>query len=140
MRIFLDSNILFSAAKSDGAIRLLLARLRESGHELCADGFVVEEARRNLEVKAPSRVADLARILEEVEVHPASDAPRALPASLPLPEKDRPVLGAAIRLGCDALVTGDRRHFGVLFGRVISGVAIHSPSSLAELALKKPRR
>ena len=46
MRIFLDANILFSAAKSDGAVRRLLHRLLEGGHECHVDGYVVEEARR----------------------------------------------------------------------------------------------
>jgi uncharacterized protein len=54
MRIFLDANILFSAGKSDGAARELLALLRASGHECCVDGYVVEEARRNLAAKAPA--------------------------------------------------------------------------------------
>jgi len=49
-----------------------------------------------------------------------------------LPEKDRPVLAAAMRLRCDALVTGDRTHFGAGYGKVFGGVAIHSPRSLAE--------
>ena len=49
-----------------------------------------------------------------------------------LPEKDRPVLDAAIRAGCDALVTGDRTHFGAFHGRMLGGVAIHSPRSLLE--------
>ena len=53
-------------------------------------------------------------------------------SSLPLPEKDRPVLAAAIRYECDALVTGDRTHFGALYGRTIQGVTIHSPQSIAK--------
>ena len=52
-----------------------------------------------------------------------------------LPENDRPVLAAAIRLRCDALVTGDRTHFGRGYGRAFGGVAIHSPRSLAEQIL-----
>jgi hypothetical protein len=60
----------------------------------------------------------------------------ALEASLPLPAKDRPVLAAAILDACDALVTGDRSHFGSLYGRTIHGVAIHSPRSLAEALLR----
>jgi hypothetical protein len=52
-----------------------------------------------------------------------------------LPEKDRPVLAAAIRLGCDALVTGDRTYFGAGYGRVYGGVTIYSPRTLAELNL-----
>jgi len=63
-------------------------------------------------------------------------ADRALEATLPLPEKDRPVLAAAIRHGCAALVTGDRSHFGALYGRTIRGVRIHSPRSLAEELLE----
>jgi len=31
-----------------------------------------------------------------------------------------------------ALVTGDRTHFGALYGRTIHGVTIHSPRTLAE--------
>ncbi|MEO8717286.1 MAG: hypothetical protein ABI423_03595 [Burkholderiales bacterium] len=59
-------------------------------------------------------------------------ADRALEATLALPAKDQPVLAAAIRHGCDALVTGDRSHFGALYGKTFSGVRVHSPRSLAE--------
>ena len=55
--------------------------------------------------------------------------------TLPPPEKDRPVLAAAIRHRCAALVTGDRTHFGPLFGKTVRGVTLHSPRSLAEAVL-----
>ena len=44
MRLFLDANILFSAAKSDGAVRRLLELLLARGHACWVDGYVVEEA------------------------------------------------------------------------------------------------
>lgn len=135
MRVFLDANVLFSAAKSDGAMRRLLALLAAAGHECCADGYVVEEARRNLAAKWPAGVAVLVALLRRVHVADTQPADRELEASLPLPEKDRPVLAAAIRHGCEALVTGDRSHFGPLYGRTIRGVKIHSPRSLAEALL-----
>ena len=135
MRIFLDANILFSAAKSDGAIRRLLALLREAGHECCVDGFVVEEARRNLALKAPAGGAALVKLLAELYVANVQPFNAAIDAQLPLPPKNRPVLAAAIRLRCDALVTGDRTHFGPLYGKVVRGVAVHSPQSIAELLL-----
>ena len=47
MRVFLDANILFSAAKSSGAVRELLRLLEEQGHECWADAYVAAEARRN---------------------------------------------------------------------------------------------
>jgi predicted nucleic acid-binding protein len=131
MRIFLDANILFSAAKSDGAVRLLLNLLLKAGHECCVDGYVTEEARRNLAAKAPKGLAALEALLVRMHREGAQHADAALEATLPLPEKDRPVLAAAIRHGCAALVT-----FGPLYGKTLHGVAIHSPRSLAEALLK----
>lgn len=132
MRIFLDANILFSAAKSAGAVRRLLELLRGAGHECWVDGFVIAEARRNLELKAPSSLAEFDRLLTSIRVAAIRMPDRELDLELPLVEKDRPILAAAIHLHCEALVTGDRTHFGELYGRSIRGVTIHSPRSLAE--------
>lgn len=131
MRVFLDANVLFSAAKSDGAVRALLTRCLAAGHTLVADGYVIGEARRNLQSRGPEAVTALAVLLTTVETAPYR--PTILPRNLAalLPEKDRPVMGAALRLHCDALVTGDRTHFGALYGSVRHGVAVHSPRSLA---------
>jgi len=131
MRIFLDANILFSAAKSDGAVRRLLAMLAGAGHECWADGYVAEEARRNLAAKAPEGLPVLEALLAGMHLAPAQGYPATLEATLAVHERDRPVLAAAIRLGCDALVTGDRKHFGAFFGKVLGGVRIFSPSSIA---------
>ena len=135
MRIFLDANVLFSAAKSDGAIKQLLTLLEKSGHECCADGYVIEEARRNLIAKAPDRAVVLEGLLSRMKTTIAQRGDAALEASLPLPAKDRPVLAAAIHQGSDALVTGDRTHCGALYGRTIHGVTIYSSRSLAEALL-----
>lgn len=48
LRIFLDANILFSAAKNDCPIRALFSRLLDGGHECWVDGYVIDEARRNI--------------------------------------------------------------------------------------------
>jgi len=132
VRVFLDANILFSAAKSDGAVRDLLRRLLRGGHELCADAYVVEEARRNLLRKGDGAVAVLDELLSLVSVAPYQR--HVLPASVAeqLDAKDRPVLAAAVGVACEVLVTGDRTHFGALYGHVLLGVRIESPRSLAE--------
>ncbi len=132
MRIFLDANVLFSAAKSDGAVRRLLALLVEAGHECWVDRYVVEEARRNLVAKAPAQVPTLDTLLARMHLATAHPHPAALEATLAVPEKDRPVLASAIRLECEALVTGDRTHFGALYGKTCGGVTIYSPSLLAQ--------
>lgn len=135
MRIFLDANILFSAAKSNGAIRLLVDRLGDTGHKCCVDGYVIEEARRNVALKAPSGLPVLSRLLSRMRIEAAQAADRSLDTALPLPDKDRPVLAAAIRHQCAALVTGDRTHFGRHYGKTVHGVTIHSPRSIAEALL-----
>ena len=138
MRIFLDANVLFSAAKSDGAVRRLLALLVEAGHECWADGYVVEEARRNLIAKAPAGVPILDTLLARIHLAAAHPHPAALEETLAVPEKDRPVLAAAIRSECAALVTGDRTHFGAFYGKTLGGVTIYSPSLLAQALLGRP--
>ena len=133
MRIFLDANILFSAAKSDGAMRELLRLLLTGGHECLVDDYVVDEARRNLHAKGPETLAVLDALLASLKIAPGQAPGKSGKETDWLPEKDRPVLAAAIRLRCDALVTGDRTHFGMGYGKTFGGVAIHSPRSLAEV-------
>ena len=95
----------------------------------------MEEARRNIAAKSPDSLDILESVLAGIriaEAHPGDTVP-SLPTALA--EKDRPVLAAAVRLGCEVLVTGDRTHFGELYGKTIGGVEIHSPRSLAEALL-----
>ena len=137
MRIFLDANVLFSAAKSDGAVAQLIRQLLHDAHECCADSYVIEEARRNLAAKAPKGIAVLDTLVEKLHFvspiisHEDSDLINWLP------EKDKPVLQAAIRMRCAALVTGDRTHFNFGYGKSFGGVTIYSPQSLAEALFKR---
>ena len=134
MRIFLDANVLFSAAKSNGAVRQLVYALHAAGHLLVADEYVATEARRNVAAKAG--VADaqayLQALLAQIEVSTVQYPPLTQPNVLWLPEKDRPVLVAAMALKCHALVTGDRTHFGAAYGNSFDGVTIYSPAQLAQ--------
>jgi len=133
MRIFLDTNILFSSAKSAGAIRRLVEEIQARGHECVADEYVIAEARRNLEQKFSAALPDFERVLLRVS---RLASPPALPSpslAVLLPEKDRPVLASAIQHRCQALLTGDKTHFGRLYGQTIAGVSIHSPQGLAKV-------
>jgi uncharacterized protein len=137
MRVFLDANILFSAAKSDGAVRALVRWLLDQGHECQVDAYVAAEARRNLVNKGPQAVQVLDALLGRLQNAPALAGAIDAVGLDWLAAKDRPVLAAAIRLGCDALVTGDRKHFGSAHGLEVGGVTIHSPRSLAETVLAR---
>ena len=136
MRIFVDANVLFSAARSAGAIRTLLLMLQSTGHALAADAYVVAEARRNLEAKAGAdALAYLEDLLGHIEVRQVSYADGAQEESLVrwLPEKDRPVLLAAMAMQCDVLLTGDRTHFGAGYGKTFAGVMVYAPAQLARV-------
>ncbi|MDN5872479.1 MAG: PIN domain-containing protein [Nitrococcus sp.] len=113
MRIFLDANVLFSAARTDGPVRELLYRLQQAKHPLCMDEYVVEEARRNLEAKSSGHEETLQTLLRNIEVSPCLRDSLDSVIAQHLPKKDHPVLSAAIRLHCEALVTGDRRHVDI---------------------------
>jgi hypothetical protein len=116
MRVFPDANILFCAAKADGAVRAWLRLLPDRGHACWADACGVAEARRNLVGQGPQAVQVLDALLDRMQMAPAlARAVEAVELDW-LPPKHRPVLAAAIRLGCEALVTGDRRHFGSACG------------------------
>ena len=137
MRIFLDANILFSAAKSDGAIRQLLENLKLAKHILVADTYVQAEASRNIVAKASEQaIRNLETLLGQIEVSTvqfAQSSSALQDATRWLPENDRPVLLAAMVLACDVLVAGDSTHFGPGYSKRFEGVLVCSPRQLAEL-------
>ena len=136
MRIFLDANVLFLAAKTDGAVRALVDLLVDGGHECWVDDYVVTEARRNLGAKGREAMAAFEALLPYLKSG-SMTRPLPNPELLDwLPEKDRPVLATAMRLQCDALVTADRTHFGSAYGKVFGGATIHSPRSMADVLLR----
>jgi predicted nucleic acid-binding protein len=123
-RLFLDSNVLISAAWRPQSRMRRLWRLE--GVELLTSRFAVIEAHRNLETEEQLRDLELllqSTIVGEDGVEPGADEVSAL-----LPEKNQPILNGAIALGATHLVTGDKRHFRLLYGRVILGVRIEQPS------------
>lgn len=131
MRIFLDANVLFSLAFSNGAVRRLIADLREASHTLVADQYVFEEALRNLSIQRPEAVGTLHEQAALMTIVATVSPGCRSPAGVDLPAKDVPVLTSAIAAGYDILMTGDSRHFGHLFGRTIAGVTVHSPVDTA---------
>ena len=132
MRVFLDANILFSAAKSAGAVRKLVHELLDLGHDCRIDEYVVIEARRNLAAKDPAALIEFESLLKRLHISPAQAPGPELGLVNWLPGKDRVVLAAAIRLRCEVLVTGDHTHFGAGYGKVFAGVTLYSPRALAE--------
>jgi uncharacterized protein len=58
-----------------------------------------------------------------------------------VPVKDAPILAAAVAARAPLLVTGDRTHFGHLFGRSLRGVTVVLPAdALSRVLGNRPAR
>ncbi len=139
MKLFLDANILFTAAHNENGISRGLFRLAERGWcSLLTSAYAVDEANRNIALKYPHMIAILGSLCDDLtlvkEPHPSNV--KAM-VSLPLVDKDTPIMAAAIDCRADLLVTGDRRDFGHLYGRVIEGVLVATPGDAMEKVLRK---
>jgi len=122
-RVFLDANVLFSAAYGSPGLRRLW-ELAEKGHrQLCSSAYAIEEAKVNLSQQ--EHLVRLEKLVAGITIVPEADP--GMPCPVPLSRKDRPILLAAIQAGATYLVTGDLNHFGAYLGRVISGVIICTP-------------
>ncbi|MBW6394082.1 MAG: PIN domain-containing protein [Thermus sp.] len=137
MRLFLDANVLFTAAWQEGRARSLFLLAQRAGVHLLTSSHALEEARRNLFLKRPETL----KVLEELSlrVERVPEAPiRLVRQALKegLPPKDAPILEAAWAAKADLLVTGDRKHFGSLMGRKIRGVWVLSLKEAWSLLLE----
>jgi predicted nucleic acid-binding protein len=135
--LFLDANVLFTAAYSPTGISRALIDLADAG--ICAlsiSAYALEEARRNLELKKPEKIPDLERLLRVLIIVPEPSPDKVQWAQgLPLPPKDAPVMAAAIACGADILVTGDHRDFGHLLGTEVRGVKVLAPREALKAVL-----
>jgi uncharacterized protein len=129
MRLFLDANVLFSAAHNPrGNARAFFALATQGAVTLLCSRFARDEALRNIKLKFPDCYETLAELLKAIEL--VSEPPPSLigiARAAGLPEKDAPILAAAIASRVDMLVTGDKRHFGHLFGQHIETVLVLPP-------------
>jgi hypothetical protein len=90
----------------------------------------VEEARINL--RTPAQRGRLTRLRRRVRLVEAEHF--TLPRGIHLPEKDVPILLAAIDGGATHLLTGDWEHFGPYFRQEVAGVLILPPGEYPRLS------
>ena len=123
-QVFLDANVLFSASYREANSLLRLWQLDDV--EILTSAFAANEAATNLSTDVQRM--RLNSLLTEVTIV-AEPAPGSkTPSGISLPEKDVPILLAANQAHATHLITGDKHHFGPLFGQRIGGTLILPPA------------
>ena len=110
MKVFLDANVLFTAAHNSAGKAAFVIELAGEGHwEVVTSSFAIEKARRNLEIKFTEVTSEFEVLVGDVDVVPGVFN-EACP--IDLPEKDVPIFLSAVGARCTHLLTGDLKDFG----------------------------
>lgn len=134
--VFLDANVLFSAAYKPRN-RLLKLWVMDKV-SLTTSLYALEEANRNLPtLKQKAVLSSLAKGMEIISVIPSIFH---IEPALTIPDKDLPIIIAAISAKARYLITGDIAHFGSYFGKKIKGVLILPPTRFFDLMEKECTR
>jgi uncharacterized protein len=119
LRVYLDSNILFSASRDENSSFLNLWKLRNIAP--VTSQYAIGEVSRN--IHSPVHRQRFEALLTHTQFISDADT-RLIPSHIKLVAKDQPILAAAIAASVDYLVTGDKNHFALLFNTTVSGVHI----------------
>jgi len=136
IRLFLDANVLFTAAHNPFGKAALIIELGAQGYwKVMSCSYAIEEARRNISIKFPDYLKRFEALMATVIKVPSRSG-RNCPAILP--EKDRPILEAAIQFKASHLLTGDIKDFGPVMNKpsLTGGVVIQTVSEFLEGLMK----
>ena len=110
MRLFLDANVLFTAAHNPEGKAALVIELGAQGNwTLFSSTYAREEARRNLERKFPQCLNSLEIVQNHIHL---VDHQSSLAYPKGLAKKDQPIFQAALICKATHLLTGDIKDFG----------------------------
>lgn len=109
LRVFVDSNVLISAVRSEKSISGRLVDLLIEDHHLIICSYSVTEVSRVLSARFPEAMATWDRFLTslEFELTYTPSNPGSFSAPAIRDEKDLPILVSALLAQPDVLVTGD---------------------------------
>ena len=136
IRLFLDANVLFTAAHNPSGKAALIIDLGVEGNwEIVSCSYAIEEARRNLSIKFPDCLERFETLISAIIRVPSRSG---LSCQVPLPEKDRPILEAATHCKATHLLTGDIKDFGPFMNhpKLTGGVVIQTVSEFFDSVMK----
>jgi uncharacterized protein len=123
-RLFLDANVLFSAAYREDAGVAAIWSLEHVA--LATSAYAAEEAERNLSTRDQRN--RLQQMLRSVQVVQAGTVPESVRQGIELPDKDWPIIAGALAADSTHLITGDLQHFGRYFHKRIAGILVLPPA------------
>jgi predicted nucleic acid-binding protein len=138
IRIFLDSNVLFTAAHNpDGKAAFLIQLGATNAFKLFTSAYAREEAARNSSAKYPVSLTGFKQLLECITVVPVTNPPADYPEILPA--KDAPIFAAAVYCRATHLLTGDIKHFGLLMNQpgLCGGMIVQTVAEFLDSFRKK---
>ena len=131
MRIFFDTNVLFSAFGFRGLSQELF-RECSLHHQVIVSTYVIDELTRVMENKLAMDASDLKEIREQLIINCELSDGQALLDIAIRDKADLPIVSAAVAAGADVLVSGDKD----LLVLHIPQIQILSPRQLHNLLLK----
>lgn len=138
IRLFLDANVLFTAAHNPSGKTALIIDLGSQGYwEVVTCSYAIEEARRNIAIKFPDYLERFEALISAITKVPSRTG-RISPVLLP--KKDQPILEAAIQCKATHLLTGDIKDFGPFMNNsnLTGGVVIQTVSEFLD-GLMRPK-
>ena len=125
--VFLDSNVLFSAAYSgERSTSYILFKLQERGLiSIFISNLVVSETVNNLGDKKPEKLGLLKELMDRTTV--LDDVVIDLPVLSSLPTADRLILSTAVAYGIKYFLTGNTRDFKDLYGKTVGKTVVLKP-------------
>lgn len=113
-RVFVDTNILFSALCFDGPPRRLLELADKGVMRLVVADYVLTELAHVIAKKMPSRRSDLEAVLRALEYETVSLPSKAMVfrfRKYVTHDEDAPVLASAVLADADYVVSGDEQFY-----------------------------
>jgi predicted nucleic acid-binding protein len=133
-RVFVDTSVLFAAARSEtGFARDLIVAGAHGDLDLILSRYVIGETRRNLTNKAPRALSyfDIFLAFGHVQLlDPPTALVRQVAADIAL--KDAPIVAGAVHAEAKFLVTYDRKHLLALAALIQDrfGITVDTPEAV----------
>jgi predicted nucleic acid-binding protein len=132
--VYIDSNVAFTATLAEGHPFLGFWQMWDVTPAIARYG--INEVQRN--IRSSSHHERFESLLKRTLI--VSDwPPEMVPETVVLVAKDRPILAAAIYASMDYLVTGDKHHFGALYGQTVGNVTIMPPRQFLDMHKERAR-